>query len=151
MTCGLRSAEQIRSLGSRVLDLGIEAVGEGGYARALTGAEQERQQQALAAAISGFDVVITTALVPGRRAPTLVSAAAVRGMRPGSVIVDLAGESGGNCELTRPGEVVVEQDVTIVAPLNIAAEMAGARLSAVRAQRRGAARVAARRRRRAGA
>jgi NAD(P) transhydrogenase subunit alpha len=116
-------AEQVRSLGSMFLDLGIEAAGEGGYARALTDEEQAAQQRALTDAIKGFDVVITTALVPGRPAPKLVTAEAVEGMRPGSVIVDLAGESGGNCELTVPGEVTVAHDVTIVAPLNIAAEM----------------------------
>src|SRR5579862_2015199 len=117
-------AEQVRSLGANFLDLGIEAVGEGGYARELSDAEKAAQQQALTDAIKGFDVVITTALVPGRPAPKLVTAEAVEGMRPGSVIVDLAGETGGNCELTRPGEVVVEHDVTIAAPLNLAAQMA---------------------------
>src|SRR5579862_8847017 len=116
-------AEQVRSLGSSFLDLGIEAAGEGGYARALTEEEQAQQRQALTDAIKGFDVVITTALVPGRPAPKLVTAAAVEGMRSGSVIVDLAGESGGNCELTVPGEVTIVHDVTIVAPSNIAAEM----------------------------
>jgi NAD(P) transhydrogenase subunit alpha len=116
-------AEQVSSLGAKWLDLGIEAAGEGGYARALTAEEQVAQQQALTEAIKGFDVVITTALVPGRPAPKLVTAEAVEGMRPGSVIVDLAGESGGNCELTTPGEVTVEHDVTIVSPLNLAAEM----------------------------
>src|SRR5579872_7180573 len=116
-------AEQVRSLGANFLELGIEAVGEGGYARALSDAEQAAQQ-ALTDAIKGFDVVITTALVPGRPAPKLVTAEAVEGMRPGSVIIDLAGETGGNCELTRPGEVIVEHDVTIAAPLNLAAQMA---------------------------
>ncbi len=116
-------AEQVSSLGAKWLDLGIEAAGEGGYARALTPEEQVAQQQALTDAIKGFDVVITTALVPGRPAPKLVTAEAVQGMKPGSVIVDLAGETGGNCELTTPGEVTVEHDVTIVAPLNLAAEM----------------------------
>jgi NAD(P) transhydrogenase subunit alpha len=116
-------AEQVSSLGAKWLDLGIEAAGEGGYARALTPEEQAAQQQALTDAIKGFDVVITTALVPGRPAPKLVTAEAVRGMKPGSVIVDLAGETGGNCELTTPGQVTVEHDVTIVSPLNLAAEM----------------------------
>jgi NAD(P) transhydrogenase subunit alpha len=116
-------AEQVGSLGARWLDLGIEAAGEGGYARALTAEEQAAQQQALTDAIKGFDVVITTALVPGRPAPKLVTAEAVEGMKPGSVIVDLAGETGGNCELTVPGEVTVAHDVTIVSPLNLAAEM----------------------------
>ncbi|OLT11452.1 NAD(P) transhydrogenase subunit alpha [Pseudonocardia sp. CNS-139] len=116
-------ADQVRSLGAQWLDLGIEAVGEGGYARELTEDERAEQQKRLEEAITGFDVVITTANVPGRKAPTLVTAAAVEGMRPGSVVVDLAGESGGNCELTEPGEVVVKHDVTIAAPLNLAASM----------------------------
>jgi len=117
-------AEQVRSLGAQWLDLGLEASGEGGYARELTEQERARQQQALTDAIKGFDVVITTALVPGRPAPRLVTAEAVEGMKPGSVIVDLAGEAGGNCELTEPGEVVVRHDVKIVSPLNLPASMA---------------------------
>jgi NAD(P) transhydrogenase subunit alpha len=116
-------AEQVQSLGARWLDLGIEAAGEGGYARELTDEEKAQQQQALTDAIKTFDVVITTALVPGRPAPKLVTAEAVEGMKPGSVIVDLAGEAGGNCELTEPGEVVVKHDVTIVSPLNLPATM----------------------------
>jgi NAD(P) transhydrogenase subunit alpha len=116
-------AEQVRSLGAQWLDLGVEAAGEGGYARELTQEERAQQQQALTDAIKGFDVVITTALVPGRPAPKLVTAEAVEGMKPGSVIVDLAGESGGNCELTEPGEVVVKHDVTIASPLNLPATM----------------------------
>ena len=116
-------AEQVRSLGAQWLDLGIEAAGEGGYARELTEDERTEQQKRLEEAITGFDVVITTANVPGRRAPTLVTEAAVAGMRPGSVVVDLAGESGGNCALTTPGRTVVHHDVTIVAPLNLPAEM----------------------------
>jgi H+-translocating NAD(P) transhydrogenase subunit alpha len=116
-------AEQVQSLGAKWLDLGIEAAGEGGYARELTDDEKAQQQQALTDAIKTFDVVITTALVPGRKAPTLVTAEAVEGMKPGSVIVDLAGEAGGNCELTTPGEVTVVHDVTIVSPLNLPATM----------------------------
>ena len=117
-------AEQVESLGAQWLDLGLEASGEGGYARELTDAERARQQQALTDAIKGFDVVITTALVPGRPAPRLVTAEAVEGMKPGSVIVDMAGEAGGNCELTVPGETVVRHDVKIVSPLNLPASMA---------------------------
>jgi NAD(P) transhydrogenase subunit alpha len=117
-------AEQVQSLGAMWLDLGLEASGEGGYARELTEEERARQQQALTDAIKGFDVVITTALVPGRPAPRLVTAEAVEGMKPGSVIVDLAGEAGGNCELTEPGETVVRHDVKIVSPLNLPATMA---------------------------
>ncbi|MBU3675164.1 MAG: Re/Si-specific NAD(P)(+) transhydrogenase subunit alpha [Solirubrobacteraceae bacterium] len=116
-------AEQVESLGANFLDLGIEAAGEGGYARELTDEERAAQQKALEEAIKGFDVVITTALVPGRPAPKLVSGEAVRGMKPGSVIVDLAGESGGNCELTEPGETVVREEVTILSPLNLPAHM----------------------------
>ena len=116
-------ADQVRSLGAQWLDLGIEAAGEGGYARELTENERAEQQKRLEEAITGFDVVITTANVPGRKAPTLVTAKAVEGMRPGSVVVDLAGESGGNCELTEPGETVVRHDVTIAAPLNLATTM----------------------------
>lgn len=116
-------AEQVRSVGAQWLDLGIEAVGEGGYARELTEDERAEQKRRLSEAITGFDAVVTTALVPGRTAPTLVTADAVRAMRPGSVVVDLAGESGGNCELTKPGAEVVEHDVTICSPLNLPAEM----------------------------
>lgn len=117
-------AEQVQSLGAQWLDLGLEASGEGGYARELTEAERALQQQALTDAIKGFDVVITTALVPGRPAPRLVTAEAVQGMKPGSVIIDLAGETGGNCELTEPGQTVVKHDVKIVSPLNLPASMA---------------------------
>jgi NAD(P) transhydrogenase subunit alpha len=116
-------AEQVQSLGAKFLDVGVEASGEGGYARELTDEEKARQQQALSDAIAGFDVVITTALVPGRPAPKLVTAAAVEAMRPGSVIIDLAGEAGGNCELTVPGETVIRHDVKIVSPLNLPASM----------------------------
>ncbi|HEX4106571.1 MAG TPA: Re/Si-specific NAD(P)(+) transhydrogenase subunit alpha [Solirubrobacteraceae bacterium] len=116
-------AEQVKSLGADFLDLGVSAAGEGGYARELTDAERAQQQQALTDAIKGYDVVITTALVPGRPAPKLVTAEAVEGMKPGSVIVDLAGESGGNCELTEPGKDVIKHDVVIVSPLNLPASM----------------------------
>ncbi|WP_227984098.1 Re/Si-specific NAD(P)(+) transhydrogenase subunit alpha [Nocardia spumae] len=116
-------ADQVRSVGAQWLDLGIDAAGEGGYARELTEDEKVQQQQALEDAIKGFDVVVTTALVPGRPAPRLVTAAAVEGMKPGSVIVDLAGETGGNCELTEPGKTVVKHDVTICSPLNLPATM----------------------------
>jgi NAD(P) transhydrogenase subunit alpha len=116
-------ADQVRSVGAQWLDIGIEAAGEGGYARELTEDERAQQQKALEDAISGFDVVITTALVPGRPAPRLVTAAAVEAMKPGSVVVDLAGETGGNCELTEPGQTVVKHDVTIASPLNLPATM----------------------------
>ena len=117
-------AEQVASLGAKWLDVGVDAAGEGGYARELTEEERAKQQQGLQDAIGNFDAVITTANVPGRKAPTLVTATAVESMKPGSVIVDMAGESGGNCELTEPGETVVKHDVTILSPLNLASDMA---------------------------
>jgi NAD(P) transhydrogenase subunit alpha len=119
-------AEQVQSLGATFLELeaGKGAEGEGGYARELTDEEKAAQQQELTDAIAGFDVVITTALVPGRPAPKLVTAEAVEKMKPGAVVVDLAGEAGGNCELTEPGETVVKHDVTISAPLNVPSTMA---------------------------
>jgi NAD(P) transhydrogenase subunit alpha len=119
-------AEQVQSLGAQFLELeaGKGAEGEGGYARELTDEEKQAQQQELADKISTFDVVITTALVPGRPAPRLVTAESVKNMKAGSVIVDLAGETGGNCELTEPGETVVKHDVTIVSPLNLPGSMA---------------------------
>jgi H+-translocating NAD(P) transhydrogenase subunit alpha len=125
----VRSAvkEQIESLGARFLelDMGLEdAEAAGGYARAMTEEEQQRQRELLAEAIGQMDAVISTAAVPGRPAPLLVTEQAVRNMSPGSVIVDLAAESGGNCELTEPGETVVREDVTIVGPLGLASRMA---------------------------
>ena len=116
-------SDQVRSVGAQWLDLGIDAAGEGGYARELTEDERAAQQTKLEQAIGGFDVVITTALVPGRPAPRLVTAAAVAGMKPGSVVVDMAGETGGNCELTEPGQTVVKHGVTIASPLNLPATM----------------------------
>jgi H+-translocating NAD(P) transhydrogenase subunit alpha len=116
-------AEQVRSLGAQWLDLGVEAAGAGGYARALTEPEQAAQQDALTAAVARFDVVISTALVPGRPAPVLVTAEAVGQMRPGGVVVDLAGEAGGNCALSVPGEVVNRHGVTVAAPLNLPATL----------------------------
>jgi NAD(P) transhydrogenase subunit alpha len=118
--------EQIASLGGRPLELDFipDAEAEGGYARPLTDEENEQVRQALVAAAARQDVIITTAQVPGRPAPLLVTADAVRGMQPGSVIVDLAGESGGNCELTEAGETVTEGGVKVIAPLNLASEMA---------------------------
>ena len=117
--------EQVESLGARFLNLGVkaDAEGAGGYAKELGEEEQRRQQQAMAEAIGRFDVVITTAAVPGRRAPLLVTAAAVEGMKPGSVVVDLAAATGGNCELTEPGRTVDHGDVAIIGPLDLAAEM----------------------------
>jgi NAD(P) transhydrogenase subunit alpha len=118
--------EQVQSLGAHFLefDLGGDLEGEGGYARELTSEQQQRQQELMAEAIGKVDVVITTALVPGRRAPILVTEDAVKLMKPGSVIIDLAGEAGGNCELSEPGETVVRHDVKILAPLNVPSTMA---------------------------
>jgi NAD(P) transhydrogenase subunit alpha len=112
--------EQIESLGARFLDLGVSAAGEGGYARQLTDGERAAQQQALAEHLKSVDVVVTTAAVPGRPAPRIVSDAMVAGMRPGSVVVDLAAESGGNCESTRPGETVEVHGVTVAGPRDLA-------------------------------
>lgn len=112
--------EQIESLGGKFLDLGVSAAGEGGYARALTDEERAEQQRRLAEHLKNIDVVVCTAAVPGRPAPKIVSAAMVAGMKPGSVIVDLAAETGGNCELTRPGENMESGGVTIAGPLNLA-------------------------------
>jgi NAD(P) transhydrogenase subunit alpha len=116
--------EQVESLGASFLDLGV--VGEeteGGYARELTDEDQQRQQEELERRIPEFDVVITTALVPGRPAPKLIPASAVAAMRTGSVIVDLAAEAGGNAELTAPGEEVVREGVTIVGLTNLASSL----------------------------
>jgi NAD(P) transhydrogenase subunit alpha len=118
--------EQVESLGAHFLefDLGGDLEGAGGYAKELTPEQQQRQQELMAEAIGKVDVVITTALVPGRRAPILVTEAAVKLMKPGSVIVDLAGEAGGNCELSEPGQTVVRHDVKIQAPLNVPSTLA---------------------------
>jgi NAD(P) transhydrogenase subunit alpha len=116
--------EQVESLGATFLDLGIQGEEtEGGYARELTPEQQAAQQAELQARIPQFDAIITTAAIPGRAAPRLVTAEAVRAMRPGSVIVDLAAETGGNCELTRPGEIYEEGGVTIVGTTNLPSTM----------------------------
>jgi NAD(P) transhydrogenase subunit alpha len=116
--------EQIESLGANWLDLGVSgAEAEGGYARVLTPDEMQAQQRALEERISEFDVVITTAAVPGRAAPKIIPASAVSAMRPGSVIVDLAADTGGNAELTEPGSVVDRDGVTIVGLTNLPSSM----------------------------
>jgi proton-translocating NAD(P)+ transhydrogenase subunit alpha len=116
--------EQIESLGAKFLDLGVEGrETAGGYATELTPEQQAQQQAELEKRLPDFDAVITTAAIPGRPAPKLIPAAAVEAMRPGSVIVDLAAETGGNCELTEPGKEVVREDVTIVGLLNLPSEM----------------------------
>ncbi len=111
--------EQIESLGAKFLDLGVSAAGSGGYARELSAEERAEQQQRLADHLKNIDAVVTTAAVPGRPAPKILTAAMVDGMKPGAVIVDLAAETGGNCELTRPGETYVHNAVTIAGPLNL--------------------------------
>jgi NAD(P) transhydrogenase subunit alpha len=117
--------EQVQSLGASFLelDLGVDAAGAGGYATALTPEQEAKQQQLLAEYIHGMDVVITTAAVPGRRAPLLIIEDAVKGMKPGSVIVDLAAETGGNCALTEPGQIVRKYGVTIVGTTNLPSTM----------------------------
>src|SRR5690606_36981852 len=100
-----------------------EAETEGGYAKEQTSTDQERTLAAIGAHIAAMDLVITTAQVPGRPAPRLITAEMVRSMRPGAVIVDLASETGGNCELTRAGETVVENGVKIIGPVNLAATL----------------------------
>jgi NAD(P) transhydrogenase subunit alpha len=111
--------EQIESLGAKFLDLGVTASGSGGYARELSAEEKAEQQVRLAKHIGTVDVLITTAAVPGRPSPKIVSAAMVEGMKPASVVVDLAAEGGGNCELTQPGETISHQGVIIAGPLNL--------------------------------
>ena len=121
----VRSAvkEQIESLGAKFVVLDIEsAEGEGGYAKAMDEAYYRKQRQLLAAVLKEQDVVITTAAVPGRKAPILITAEMAEAMMPGAVIVDIAAERGGNCELTRPGETVVHQGVSIVGPVNLASK-----------------------------
>jgi len=114
--------EQIQSLGGKFLDLGVSAAGEGGYARTLTDEERTEQQRRLGEHLKGLDVVICTAAVPGRPAPKIISRAMAEGMAPGSVIVDLAAETGGNCEATVPGETIEVNGVTIAGPLNLASQ-----------------------------
>ncbi|MDR1075364.1 MAG: NAD(P) transhydrogenase subunit alpha [Xanthomonadaceae bacterium] len=112
--------EQIESLGGKFLDLGVSAAGEGGYARQLTDAERAEQQVRLADHLKNIDVIVCTAAVPGRPAPRIITTAMVEGMKPGSVIVDLAAETGGNCELTQPGQTIEHGGVVVAGPLNLA-------------------------------
>lgn len=117
--------EQVESLGATFLDLGVRGEEtEGGYARELTPEQQAEQQRALEERVPEFDIVITTALVPGRPAPRLIPASAVARMRPGSVIVDLAAENGGNCEATVPGEEILMDGVLVVGPRDLPSRMA---------------------------
>jgi NAD(P) transhydrogenase subunit alpha len=122
----VRSAtkEQVKSLGAKFVETGVTAEGSGGYARELTDEEKRKQQEVLDSRIAVADAVVTTASVPGRRAPRIISRAAVERMKAGAVIVDLAAESGGNCELTQAGQTIVHQGVKIVGPLNLPAQLA---------------------------
>jgi NAD(P) transhydrogenase subunit alpha len=121
----VRSAtrEQVKSLGAKFIDTGVSAEGAGGYARELTDEEKRKQQEVLDGRIAVADAVITTAAVPGRKAPRIVSRTAVERMKAGAVVVDIAAESGGNCELTRAGETVLHNGVRIVGPVNLAAQL----------------------------
>lgn len=115
--------EQIESLGAKFVDTGVSADGAGGYARELTAEEKAAQAEKLAKAVAMADVVITTAAIPGRRAPVIVTKDMVARMKYGAIIVDMAAESGGNCELTQPGEHVIANDVNIHGPLNLPSRM----------------------------
>jgi NAD(P) transhydrogenase subunit alpha len=122
----VRSAtkEQVKSLGAKFVDTGVSAEGSGGYARELTEEEKAKQQEVLEARIALADAVISTAAIPGRPAPRIISRAAVERMKAGAVIVDMAAESGGNCELTQAGQTVLHQAVKIVGPVNLPAQLA---------------------------
>jgi len=115
--------EQVESLGATFVAPPITGEGTGGYARELTADEQSTNRDALGKNVADSDVVITTALVPGRRAPILITEDMVKAMRPGSVIVDLAAEAGGNCQTTSPGTTTVSHDVTVIAPINLPSSM----------------------------
>ena len=121
----VRSAtkDQVKSLGAKFIETGVSAEGAGGYARELTAEEKAKQQEVLDARIAASDAVISTASVPGRAAPRIITQAAVERMKAGSVIIDIAAEQGGNCELTRAGETVVHGGVKIVGPLNLPASL----------------------------
>ena len=116
--------EQVLSLGAKFVDTGVQAEGEGGYARELTDEEKQKQQDVLARHIAQADAVITTAAIPGRPAPRIIPAAMVEGMKSGAVLIDLAAEGGGNCELTEPGEQIEHQGVIIYGPLNVPSQLA---------------------------
>jgi NAD(P) transhydrogenase subunit alpha len=111
--------EQALSLGATFVDTGVDATGKGGYARALTTEEKTKVDAALTKHIHASDLIITTAAIPGKASPKLISKAQVAGMKPGAVIVDLSAEGGGNCEVTEPGETIQVGEITIVAPLNV--------------------------------
>lgn len=121
----VRSAarEQIESLGAKFVDTGVSADGSGGYARELTAEEKAAQTEKLAKAVAMSDVVITTAAIPGKKAPIIITTDMIARMKYGAIIVDMAAESGGNCALTQPGEHVVANDVNIHGPLNLPSRM----------------------------
>lgn len=112
--------EQVESLGAKFVELAVNAEAEGGYARELTDDEKQEQRKLLGEVIGRANIVITTAAIPGKTSPKLIFREAVESMKPGSVIIDLASEGGGNCELTEPGQTIEHQGVTIHAPLNVA-------------------------------
>jgi NAD(P) transhydrogenase subunit alpha len=115
--------DQVKSLGAKFVETGVSAEGSGGYARELTAEEKARQQEILDARIAASDAVISTASIPGRPAPRIIGRAVVERMKPGSVVVDIAAEQGGNCELTRAGETVVHHGVKILGPVNLPATL----------------------------
>ncbi|MFZ1127197.1 Re/Si-specific NAD(P)(+) transhydrogenase subunit alpha [Methanoregula sp.] len=117
------AGEQVRSLGAKFLELEINAEGQGGYARELTPEEKAKEQEMVSAAVARADIVITTAAIPGRRAPVLVTRETVATMHPGAVIIDMAAETGGNCELTQAGKTIHEHGVTIIGPQNLPARV----------------------------
>jgi len=120
------AGEQVKSLGAKFIEVdlgGLQTEDKGGYAKELSPEALELGRQAIAKAAKTADVVITTAQVPGRRAPLMIPTAAVEEMRPGSIIFDLAAPAGGNCEATKPGETIVYHGVTIFGPANIVAQM----------------------------
>ncbi len=117
--------DQVESLGAKFVDIDIKAEGAGGYARELTAEEKAQQQAILARHVAAADVLITTAAIPGRPSPKIISREMVEGMKGGSVIVDLAAEGGGNCELTRPGETLLHNRVKIHAPINVPSTVSG--------------------------
>ncbi len=117
------AGEDVRSLGAKFLEFTIDAVGEGGYARELTEDERGKEREILEEAILQSDLIITTAGVPGKKAPVIISGHVVRNLKQGTVIVDIAAESGGNCELTKPGEIVQEGSIKIIGPVNPPSEV----------------------------
>lgn len=116
--------EQVESLGAKFVDVGVAADGDGGYARELTDEEKAKQQEILANHVAQADVVITTAAIPGRPAPKIITTAMVERMKTGAVVVDIAAETGGNCELTQAGEDVIHNNVIVHGPVNLPSSMA---------------------------